>query len=259
MVGLWHWVERNSAGLSLLVPFLAIGGGLLGNWLGAKIQAKGGLAQASAAREAARITAEAARLSELRNERRLAIADFMRTSRRHYYLVWDQYRREREDELGPAWDALDLAYAEIELTVPHTLLRLAKEVMNAAQEARELVALRGPAARAMALLLEPASDGSTPGRAAHAAVMAARAAVSCSETDCANAEQEALRELERCGLLDSDQMRQVRLDVVRQPLAPLRQAHDERFKSALTGFAVAAREALGANREGGVVEWIPQA
>lgn len=61
MVGLWHWIGRNSAGLSLLVPFLAIGGGLLGNWLGAKVQAAGGLAQASAAREEARITAEASR------------------------------------------------------------------------------------------------------------------------------------------------------------------------------------------------------
>ncbi|MGW6844462.1 hypothetical protein [Streptomyces sp. NPDC054958] len=60
--------------MSLLVPFLAIGGGLLGTWLGAKVQAAGGPAQASAAREAARITAEASRPAALRDERRLVAA-----------------------------------------------------------------------------------------------------------------------------------------------------------------------------------------
>ncbi|MEV4949767.1 hypothetical protein [Streptomyces sp. NPDC053755] len=53
-----------------VVAFLGIAGGVLGDFIGARIQLRGGRAQADAARDAARITAEAQRPAALGDDRR---------------------------------------------------------------------------------------------------------------------------------------------------------------------------------------------
>ncbi|MFF3863344.1 hypothetical protein [Streptomyces sp. NPDC002209] len=257
VVGLWHWIERNSAGLSLLVPFLAIGGGLLGNWLGARIQANGGLAQASAAREAARITAEASRLAALRDERRLAIAEFVRGARALFRLSWELYHDDREEEARQAHGALSYAYAEVQLCAPGSIVLLAGGLLEAAEDAWFLARSRGPAARSTRLLLVPAADGGTPGLLAYDTVRAARIAAADDHSDRDAIQVQAMRELRRCGLLDERQVMAVYMDIPHGHLVAAQQDRGDAYAAALHDFVDAARESLGANREGGV-EWIPE-
>ncbi|MFK0050084.1 hypothetical protein ACIQU4_39450 [Streptomyces sp. NPDC090741] len=256
VVGLWHWIEQNAAGLSLLVPFLAIGGGLLGNWLGARIQAAGGLAQASAAREAARITAEASRLAALRDERRLAIAEFVRAARTLFRISWDLYHQDHEEEASRAHAALSYAYAEVELCAPTSIVLLAASVLEAAEDAWFLARSRGPAARIVRLLRVPAADGGTPGLLAYDTVRAARIAAANDRPDRDAIQVQALRELRRCGLLDERQVMAVYMDIPHGYLVTAQQERGDAYAAALHAFVNAARQALGANREGGV-EWIP--
>ncbi|MER6314387.1 hypothetical protein ABT237_11535 [Streptomyces sp. NPDC001581] len=257
MVELWHWIERNSAGLSLLVPFLAIGGGLLGNWLGAKVQAAGGLAQASAAREAARITAEASRLAALRDERRLAIAEFVRTTRRLFRFTGELYGEDRDAEARLMYEEVSQAYAEVELSAPASLVALAQPVLEATQAALDAARLRGPAARAMAALEGVADDGGTPGLAAHSAVLRAQEALMTGGQDREALTREAVEAMRRCGVLNYGQVRAVLGDLLRGPVAATQQERAQAYVGALREFLDAARVELGANREGGV-EWIPQ-
>ncbi|WP_327267110.1 hypothetical protein OG444_39965 (plasmid) [Streptomyces sp. NBC_01232] len=257
VVGFWHWIERNSAGLSLLVPFLAIGGGLLGNWLGAKVQAAGGLAQASAAREAARITAEAPRLAALRDERRLAIAELVRTSRRLFRFTGELYSEDRDAEARLMYEEVSQAYAEVELSAPASLVVLAQPVMEATQAALDAARLRGPAARAMAVLQEVADDGGTPGWAAHSAALRAREALRARRQDREALTREAVEVMRRCGLLSEGQIRAVIGDLPRGPVTVTQHERAQAYAGALREFLDAARLELGANREGGV-EWIPQ-
>ncbi|MFB7176857.1 hypothetical protein ACFCYI_04005 [Streptomyces sp. NPDC056257] len=255
VVDVWHWIERNAAGLSLLVPFLAIGGGLLGNWLGAKVQAAGGLAQASAAREAARITAEASRLAALRDERRLAIAEFVRAVRVLFRLTGELYLRGAEEEARSAYADLAQAYAALELSAPWSLVELAVEVQEAVAASYFAARTRGLTARAMALVTGGASDRGGSGGSVYAAVVAVHDAQRRRSADVVRLTVEAERVLRAWGVLDEAQIRAVLFS----PPAGMadRQEEADVLKAALIAFVRAARESLGANREGGV-EWIPE-
>ncbi|MFD9410098.1 hypothetical protein ACFWBN_24210 [Streptomyces sp. NPDC059989] len=248
VVGLWHWIERHSAGLTLLAPFLAIGGGLLGNWLGAKVQAAGGLAQASAAREAAWIAAEAYRLAALRDERRTAAAEYVRTTRRFMRLTLDLYRQERDDE-ADIWDEVDLALADLQLSASSLLSIMAMLVMEALQASLEAARLRGPAARAMDSLVRAANDGSAAGRAAYVAVTRAREALHVQSPDCEARKAEAVDALRQCGLLDSLQIQALAIDMLREPLVQTQEARWLQYRRALVAFSDVARESLEPDSE----------
>ncbi|MGW2989861.1 hypothetical protein [Streptomyces goshikiensis] len=248
--GLWHWIERHSTGLSLLVPFLAIVGGLFGNWLGAKVQAAGGLAQASAAREAARITAEAARLAALRDERRLAIAEFIRAARALFRLSWNLYHDDQEEEAKRAYEAVSYAHAEVHLCAPASIVLLESDMLQAVEVFWYLARSRGSAARGLRLLTVPAADGGTPGLIAYQAVMAARSAPHDDLSARDDLQPQALRELRRCGLLDEGQVMAIYRDIPYGHLVAGQQGRGDAYAAALRVFVDAAREALGANREG---------
>ncbi|MFG3495845.1 hypothetical protein [Streptomyces sp. NPDC047928] len=87
-----------------------VGGGIRGNFIGARIQLCGGRAQADAARDAARLTAEAQRLAALRDDRRREIAQFVQKARETVSCAETLYQRDHE---GNHQAAIRTVYLEL--------------------------------------------------------------------------------------------------------------------------------------------------
>ncbi|MDX2709219.1 hypothetical protein PV350_41225 [Streptomyces sp. PA03-6a] len=134
------------------VAFAAIIGGVAGNWLSARIQAASGRAQADAAKEAARITAEAERLAALRDERRDAVASLIRLSREAVNESERLYQGTDDGHVKTALDELRHAYAVLELMAPAPLIGLGKDVLTSVEKITELAYARGPAEAAHRIL-----------------------------------------------------------------------------------------------------------
>ncbi|MEW5539292.1 hypothetical protein AB1339_16750 [Streptomyces cyaneofuscatus] len=75
------FVKSNPEVFAALVAAIGIVGGIVGNWISARVQAAAGRAQANAAVDAARIATEAERLAALREDRKVQIAAFVRCAR----------------------------------------------------------------------------------------------------------------------------------------------------------------------------------
>ncbi|MFE5484062.1 hypothetical protein [Streptomyces sp. NPDC056527] len=75
------FVKDNPEVFAALVAAIGILGGIAGNWISAAVQAAGGRAQANAAVDAARISAEAQRMAALREDRKAQLAVFIRCAR----------------------------------------------------------------------------------------------------------------------------------------------------------------------------------
>ncbi|MFE7595577.1 hypothetical protein [Streptomyces sp. NPDC057494] len=175
MGGLWKYFEENNEIFAALVAVLAIGGGLVGSIIGAKIQANGGRDQAAAAREAAEIAAEAQRVAALWTVRQVQVAEFIRSVRE---VVWTSNRLVQAldpdslTQAETARQAMGLRVAEIELVVPLSVLAKAYGTYASAVEYWELAWGKAPVVSAERALhrLVRSSDLET----ASAAVAAAR-------------------------------------------------------------------------------------
>ncbi|WP_314612472.1 hypothetical protein [Streptomyces stackebrandtii] len=149
------YFEDNPEIFAALVAAIAIVGGLLGSVVGAKIQAKSGMDQAAAAREAAKIAAEAQRVAALWNVRQVQVAEFIRsvreTVRMSNHIFW-AYDADSRQETDAAYQELNLRMAEIELIAPQGVVDAAAELTQAAHDCWDLARSRGPAESAKLVL-----------------------------------------------------------------------------------------------------------
>lgn len=112
-------IKNNPEVFAALVAALGIAGGILGNWISAKVQATGGRAQAAAAVDAARIATEAQRMAALRKDRKIQIAAFVRLARE--VLTHTEFTFVEEGRLEPAktgWEELMQLEGQLELVAP---------------------------------------------------------------------------------------------------------------------------------------------
>jgi hypothetical protein len=112
-----NWVTKNPEAFAAFVAFLAIIGGVLGSYIGAKVQANSGRAQAAAATDAARITVEYQHLAAFHADRRLVLATYLHRAEAVRMALGEAWRDEdhdAEEEL----DSLDSTQAELELISP---------------------------------------------------------------------------------------------------------------------------------------------
>ncbi|MFC8177210.1 hypothetical protein, partial [Streptomyces sp. NPDC057325] len=133
MTAFRQYFEDNPEIFAALMAAIAIVGGLIGSIIGAKIQANGGRDQAAAAREAAKIAAEAQHVAALWSVRQAQVAEFihsLREVRRVSMLYYDHHATTADlgTQLREAQQALGRRRAEIELIVPETVVLAAKEV-----------------------------------------------------------------------------------------------------------------------------------
>ncbi|MDX3838962.1 hypothetical protein [Streptomyces europaeiscabiei] len=235
------------------VALLAIFGGILGNWLSAWWQARGGIEQANAARDAARITAEAERLAALREDRRVEIAAFVRLARETFNATDDVFRRADLDQaVLSAHGQMEQKYAEIELIAPPAIVSHADDVVSAVERAIELATARGAASRAH-WALTAVSPGSAGYLAAHRASTVLEALREAYEAGEENAgEQDAFRSAARSALEDvpginGDQAEALLLDSMLPALEPLRAVAINTYAQALRELIASARSVLGSD------------
>ncbi|MFD7555493.1 hypothetical protein ACFV9E_13295 [Streptomyces sp. NPDC059835] len=150
MHGLWKYFEENNEIFAVLVAFLAIGGGLLGSVIGAKIQANGGRDQAAAAREAAQIAAEAQRVAALWTVRHVLTAEFIQLVRERAEAAHRLYSENDADgtvqaRIDQAGHAVLRKAAEIELIVPSPVMRAAEDMIRALDKFAATSRVAGPA------------------------------------------------------------------------------------------------------------------
>ncbi|MEU7389151.1 hypothetical protein [Streptomyces tanashiensis] len=245
----WHFLERNPVALAAVVPFLAIVGGIFGNWISAKVQAGGGKAQANAAVEAARIAAAATRIAALRDERRIALAQFIQCTRELLKLSERLYRFDQAEAMKSAHDQLMLARSELELVAPQHLVDLAEQVMEASERLGELALTRGPAARARLALAEV--DAGNVALSFDAGVkleqLVRMRQDGSSQADQEAAQSEALTALQRVTHLTGQQISDLLIDTLLPPLVPLKEAAISSEAAACRALVDAVRVALGAD------------
>ncbi|MGW2843592.1 hypothetical protein [Streptomyces sp. NPDC001274] len=142
-------IKNNPEVFAALVAALGIGGGILGNWISARVQAASGRAQAAAAVDAARIATEAQRLAALREDRKIQIAAFVRLAREIINHTESAFLEEGHLEPAQAsWEELMQLEGQLELVASNSVLDQVGRVVDAVSNGLELAILRGAAARA---------------------------------------------------------------------------------------------------------------
>ena len=175
MGGLWTYFEENDAIFAALVAALAIVGSYLAGVRGAKIQSKGGHAQAAAAREAAKIAAEAQRVAALWTVRQVQVAEFIQLLRERERATLRLYSENDADgtvqaQIDETGFAVRRKAAEIQLIVPSSVMRAADDVISALDKFVATSSVAGPA-RYFRVVLGEAMWSSDPAQA----VLAGRA------------------------------------------------------------------------------------
>jgi type II secretory pathway pseudopilin PulG len=159
---LWKYFENNHEIFAALVAALAIIGGLIGSVLGAKIQANGGRARASAAREAAQITSEAQRVAALWTVRQVQTAEFLHNVREalhtSHLLVVNEDTEALRAQVREAGQAMHRKFAELQLIAPLPVVAAAQLVVISADSYQDLNRARGPAQRALFILIRLTGD-----------------------------------------------------------------------------------------------------
>ncbi|WP_329375742.1 hypothetical protein OG625_00280 [Streptomyces sp. NBC_01351] len=249
---IFDFITDNSGALTILVPFLAILGGIWGNRIGAKIQASGGKAQASAARDAARITAEAQRLAALHTDRRIEIAAFIRAARDSVKSASLMFLRPGYD--GPAKQAytdLQVQLAEVEVIAPEQVVELARQVVTAVEDYLQLASSRADAAR-VTLLLTSQRVGRPGYQIARRALSTLEALRTAYEAEDNEGEQQAFRSAASTALDDipdisSNEAELLLADAALPTLEPLKHQRHTAFSAALTNLITATRAVLRSN------------
>ncbi|MEV4949753.1 hypothetical protein [Streptomyces sp. NPDC053755] len=244
-------IKGNPEVFAAVVALLGIAGGVLGNFIGARIQLRGGRAQADAARDAARITAEAQRLAALWDDRRRETAQFVQKARETAACAETLY--ERDDEglqlaaMRTAYLELSQKQAELELIAPEALVRLARRVVAVVESRMDLADDRAPAERVRRRLdaipaMSPQHVGAKRAlRALHDARLANLARDQSGYAACRSAARAALAELPH--LSDDDRLLLLD-DTYRAHLRARRRDQEESLDAALGELVTAARRLL---------------
>ncbi|MFE5484145.1 hypothetical protein [Streptomyces sp. NPDC056527] len=145
----------------LILALLPIVFAFAGTWLGAWLQARGGLAQAKAAEQAAKTAATAtlravreqadrataeARATALREQRISAVRNLIRADRVLGRVLHTMYR-ETDTDSTPAYDELLDAWGVVQLVAPTSLTDASSRLVRAAQNVQHLAHHRGEAYR----------------------------------------------------------------------------------------------------------------
>ncbi|MEW1798655.1 hypothetical protein ACIGO7_11885 [Streptomyces virginiae] len=249
------FIKAEPEAATVFAALLAIVGGILGSLLSGWVQARGGKAQASAAVEAARITAEAQRLASLHTDRRQEIAAFIYEARH----AVNTANRLFFSPLSPtevatlqataqaAYTALSTKQAELELIAPVEVVERASDLTGAVEDFLTLASLRAPASRAMTALTGVRAND--PGsRQAYSALQALRAAHDAGDADQQPVRYgEAVVALRNVAVLDSAQALVLLDDAALPSLPPLHDQMMSSFSGALRGLVISGRHVLRAN------------
>ncbi|WP_406485017.1 hypothetical protein [Streptomyces microflavus] len=136
-----RYFEENPELFAALVAIMAVLGGLAGSVIGAKIQANGGRDQAAAAREAAKITAEAQRVAALWTVRQVQVAELIRLANsqlqrceRFWFfpeLDLDDDSTALSDQIARESEELSLRWAEVRLILTDNAVEAAGKLVLA--------------------------------------------------------------------------------------------------------------------------------
>ncbi|MFG2840901.1 hypothetical protein ACGFYE_38610 [Streptomyces zaomyceticus] len=248
---------------TILLALLTVAAAFGGTWLGSRIQAKSGLAQARAAREAAETAADAtlqavreqsdraaaaAHAAAVRDQRTIAIADLLRATRELVRAIDLQYR---EPEDPPTLDALHMAFVQargtVELCAPSSLLPAVRELHATTGNLRDLAHERAESSRAMTHLqrLESHEGDTTPLRRAVAALEAFRTAAVADDPGALELHALAEEALRRVPQLSRREQVVLLVDGYYEPLRPALARHKDEYYEALHDLIGEARAILG--------------
>ncbi|MFB9558600.1 hypothetical protein, partial [Streptomyces roseoviridis] len=169
------FIKDNPEVFAALVAALGILGGIAGNWISAAIQAAGGRAQANAAVDAARISAEAQRAAALREDRKIEIAAFVRCARRLAVDLHEMYEKDwYETSVNDTWYELGQVFGQLELVASKGVRELAEEVLSVAHGGKELAVTRAlgrQTRESLAAAANASQDGEEAAAAARASLL----------------------------------------------------------------------------------------
>ncbi|GAA2267936.1 hypothetical protein GCM10010232_70480 [Streptomyces amakusaensis] len=247
-------VGTNQAAFTVIVACLAILGGIVGNWISAWLQSRAGRAQAAAAKEAARITAEAQRLAALYTDRRVLLARLVETTRLVHTAIVEASEpssgnasRDGVTTIWPLVDQMRHQQTELSLVAPEDVMQSCGILHKSTQDSIELLVERGPARWAQARL-----DG-MPGADAARAREVLDELRECHREELPEGDIELFRDAARQalrmvpGLEDPDPDALVG-DVWKVPAQPLFHAATQKNAASLAQLINQARQVLSAER-----------
>ncbi|MDR3079666.1 MAG: hypothetical protein LBV60_01830 [Streptomyces sp.] len=144
---------------SAVIGAVAVGGTALGTVLGGWIQARGGQAQARAARQAALIAAESAHHQAVYERRWTVLAAYLRAASECLEAADQLYTTDSLPETRRSWHALTLAHAEAELAALAVLLAPVDELRKVVGRMYGTAQRLAPAERAWKELLRRVKEG----------------------------------------------------------------------------------------------------
>ncbi|MDX2394950.1 hypothetical protein NJL88_33765 [Streptomyces sp. DK15] len=245
---------------TLLLAVFTVLVGFGGAWLGAKVQAGGGLAQAKAAKEAAATAAAAtlqavreqtdraaaaAHAAALRSQRTTAIADLLRSAREYERSLELHYKEPNGAAVDSTYLAFVHARADVELSAPSALMEALAQLVNSIERLRFTSDRHAVPTQVHARMLGMHTPEST------AAVRALHAFHTAYQLDASNKdvmEAEATRALARVPGLSEDD-RQHLYFACWEPRPPhvLRREDSEAHAIAMSRFVTEARVVLSVN------------
>ncbi|MGW2346678.1 hypothetical protein [Streptomyces sp. NPDC001661] len=154
-------IRDNPEVFAAFVALIAVFGGLAGSYIGAKIQAAGGRAQANAATEAARITVEHQHLAAFHTDRRMVIVNYLHRAQAARTSALNTFRVE-EPGLEEAFEALNVALIEVQLIAPPSVVDAAERLESSLEVLWTLTWHRAPASRARRALIPSHLNESDP-------------------------------------------------------------------------------------------------
>ncbi|MET8751305.1 hypothetical protein ABZW32_14585 [Streptomyces sp. NPDC004667] len=253
-----EFIKAEPEAATVFAALLAIVGGFLGSLASGWVQALGGKAQASAAVEAARISAEAQRIASLHTDRRKEIAAFIyearhavNTGNRLFSPISPTEVSALQTAVQAAYRALTVKQAELEIIAPVEVVERASDLVGAVEDFLRMVSMRGAASRAFESLTQvrPGDSDHAASHQAYSALDALRTAYGEEDAEQQQRDRrtEAETALREVSSLDSSQALLL-LDDARLPaLVPLHHQMMGAFSSALRGLVISSRLVLRAN------------
>ncbi|MFE9797048.1 hypothetical protein ACFYRL_35610 [Streptomyces goshikiensis] len=256
--------EHSTILLTLFTILFPVVVGLGGTWLGSHIQAKGGLAQAKAAKEAAETaaaatlqavreqsdrTAAASHAAAVRDRRTAAIADLLRAVRELVRALDRLYIHPDTGSMNGLYEAFVHARGPVELCAPTTLIPATERLAATTRNLSDLARDRSEAHRARARLvtLQHELPDLTAMMGVTEALRAFRVAACAEAFDTMTLHDAAIEALRQFPSITSDEAAAILLDCWQEELRPLRDRLREEHQEAMNDFIEQARAILGVN------------
>lgn len=252
--------EHSTILLALFTVVTAFGG----TWLGSHLQAKGGLAQAKAAKEAAETaanatlqavreqsdrTAAAAHAAVVRDRRTAAIADLLRTTRELVRAVDSLYTHPGDGSISLLFEAFVQARGAVELCAPTSLLPATKQLAKTTRDLSDLSYERAEAHRAGTRLrsLEREVTDFMPIYRAVAALEAFRTAALAEDSTAMELHDQAEEALRQLPQLTSQEQIDLLVDCYYEELRSVLNRYRQDYYDAMSEFINQSRTVLGVN------------